>query len=615
MRPSLVGRLMLAYTVVLAAVLLSAWWSERSFSAVEDAAERLSRRSVEGMQLMERSTASCANGATSEQKLLLGESNARTVFEPQPSSFESWLAEMEEFAHSPKERELLEQMRASYHSFAAEAAAIGTLQQAGRTDEARLAFKRLEAAVERLLADSETLFQSTEHDMRDRQHRAEATVDGARRLVFWTTAIGGLCSLVLGFILTRHAARPIVRLVLRLGASGAVDRVEFDGDEIGTLERHVGSLLDRVRHQERALQQAEKLSELGEIASEIAHETLNPVAGVKAMLQALRRTSLPADKLVAELANVERQLTRVEEIVRRLVRYARPLEPNMRRTPVTQIIERAVAAARLAPGACDRRIEIVGPQPSCEWVMDPDLVEQVLVNLLVNGCEASPPGSSVELGTKVENGQICFSVRDHGGGLGKVDRDRLFHPFYTTKPRGNGLGLAISRNIAREHGGQIEAISFDGVGERVPSASSGKGCRLRRTVLIVDDEELIRRSLELALTEAGYSVVLAASGREALDCLALESPDCLVLDLRLGDLPGFEVLRHARSRFPDLKTIVITAHGDVESAVARPPARGVRLHQEAVRPRRGHRFGQQRRAHRCARAPGRVPVRPRRASA
>ena len=96
--------------------------------------------------------------------------------------------------------------------------------------------------------------------------------------------------------------------------------------------------------------------------------------------------------------------------------------------------------------------------------MDPDLVEQVLVNLLVNGCEASPPGSSVELATKVENRQICFSVRDHGGGLGTVDRDRLFHPFYTTKPRGNGLGLAISRNIAREHGGQIEAVSFDGVG-------------------------------------------------------------------------------------------------------------------------------------------------------
>jgi two-component system, NtrC family, response regulator AtoC len=91
---------------------------------------------------------------------------------------------------------------------------------------------------------------------------------------------------------------------------------------------------------------------------------------------------------------------------------------------------------------------------------------------------------------------------------------------------------------------------------------------VRRTVLIVDDEELIRRSLELALAEAGYSVMLAASGREALDQLVIEAPDCLVLDLRLGDIPGLDVLREARGRFPDLKTIVITAHGDVDSAVA-----------------------------------------------
>ena len=91
---------------------------------------------------------------------------------------------------------------------------------------------------------------------------------------------------------------------------------------------------------------------------------------------------------------------------------------------------------------------------------------------------------------------------------------------------------------------------------------------MRRTVLIVDDEELIRRSLELALAEAGYAVVLAANGREALDRLAPEAPDALVLDLRLGDIPGLEVLREARARFPGVKAIVITAHGDVDSAVA-----------------------------------------------
>lgn len=90
---------------------------------------------------------------------------------------------------------------------------------------------------------------------------------------------------------------------------------------------------------------------------------------------------------------------------------------------------------------------------------------------------------------------------------------------------------------------------------------------MRRTVLIVDDEELIRRSLELALAQAGYAVALAANGSEARQQLAREGPDCVILDLRLGDVSGLELLREARSRLPMLKAIVITAHGDVDSAI------------------------------------------------
>jgi two-component system response regulator AtoC len=91
---------------------------------------------------------------------------------------------------------------------------------------------------------------------------------------------------------------------------------------------------------------------------------------------------------------------------------------------------------------------------------------------------------------------------------------------------------------------------------------------VRQSVLIVDDEALIRRSLKMALEGAGYAVSLAASGHEALALLADEAPDCALIDLRLGDLDGLAVLRQARERLPGLKAIVITAHGDVDSAVA-----------------------------------------------
>jgi two-component system response regulator AtoC len=90
---------------------------------------------------------------------------------------------------------------------------------------------------------------------------------------------------------------------------------------------------------------------------------------------------------------------------------------------------------------------------------------------------------------------------------------------------------------------------------------------MKRCVLVVDDEELIRRSLRMALEPAGYLVRLAANGSEALACIAADPPDCALIDLRLGDIDGLEVLRRARETVPGLKAIVITAHGDVDSAV------------------------------------------------
>jgi two-component system sensor histidine kinase HydH len=180
------------------------------------------------------------------------------------------------------------------------------------------------------------------------------------------------------------------------------------------------------------------------------------------MLQALRRTSLPKERLAQELADMERQLARIEDTVSRLTRYARPLEPHVRSVSVAALLEHAARAAATAPGARDRTISVQDSKLNgLEWPMDPDLMEQVLVNLLVNGCEASAPGASVELAAGAEHGRLCLTVRDRGPGIPASVRERLFHPFFTTKAHGNGLGLAVSRNIVQEHGGQIEASGAD----------------------------------------------------------------------------------------------------------------------------------------------------------
>lgn len=453
-RRGLVRQLMLGYTAVIAAVMFSAWWMQRSVGDAEQAAARLSERSTQGIELSSRLETLVDEKNQIADSLLGNDRDALVAMQPHRQEFATWLTAMQDFVRTDAEREILGRLRADYAAYTAGFDALVHLEpQTARTRYAAMADD-----ARRLLADGRTLARLAEDDMRERRAQAAAAIETARARVLWLTGLGGLLSLLLGFALSRYLTAPIYQLVLRLGSSGIVDRIEVAGDELGALEAHVSALLARVREQERALQQAEKLSELGEIASEIAHETLNPLAGVKGMLQALRRTPLPRDRLARELVDMERELARIEGIVRRLVHYARPFEAHMRPASIARVVDDAVRAVEHTPAARGRSIRMAPIARDAHWVMDPDLVRQVLVNLLVNGCEASRDGATVEVEAIVATDHLALHVRDRGVGIRANDRQRLFHPFFTTKRHGNGLGLAVSRNIVREHGGRIEAI-------------------------------------------------------------------------------------------------------------------------------------------------------------
>ncbi len=464
MKARLASRLLLACAVAVAATLVSTWWSLHSLAEAERAAEHLADRSEQGLDLTVKLETVVREKSFLSDYLLSGDETLLAALQPHRQQFHDWIEAMSTFIRTDSERELLDRMRARYAAYTAASDEVVHLQQAGRSGEARQRFVQMAADIEQLLGDGEQLFTLAAADMRDRRAAAEAQVEDARRTMLWLTGIGALCSLALAAALARSAARPLNRMVLRLGATEVGERVAIEGDEVQAIEAHVNALLHHVRQQERALQQAEKLSELGEIASELAHETLNPITGVTSMLQALRRTPLPPEQFNRELFDMERLLGRVATTIRRLMSYARPLQPHMQRVPVDTVVQRAAASARVAPGTRQRSIEVAPVPPAIEWTMDPELIEQVLVNLLVNGCEASPAGSRVELRTEQTNGTLAFDVRDRGAGISAAHRDRLFHPFFTTKPDGNGLGLAISRNIVREHGGQIDVLPNDGGG-------------------------------------------------------------------------------------------------------------------------------------------------------
>lgn len=459
MKPGLTARLMAVYAAVVAVLLLSTWWGHRSLARSEHAARQLSDLGIDVVRLTTTLQTIVQDKGRIADFLISGDHETLNGVRPHRREFQDWLDQMAPFAATAEEQRLLSDIHGVYASYTERADEVVRLEEAGLADEAHRLFVAMAADVETLLGRSRELLALIEADVGRQRILVQQGFDAGERAIAWITIAGAVFSLVLGFILSRYAARPIYRLAVRLGSAGIVDEVAVAGDDLGALEARVGALLERVRQQERALQQAEKLSELGEIATEIAHETLNPVAGVKGMLQALRRTRMSPEELARELADMERQLDRVEGIVRRLMDYARPLEPHAHRVRIAELLQEAARAARAAPSAQGYDVRTTAADANLEWTLDPDLVRQVLVNLVINGCEASPPGATVVLRAGVENGALAVQVEDHGTGIPPANRERLFRPFFTTKPRGNGLGLAVSRKIVREHGGQIDALA------------------------------------------------------------------------------------------------------------------------------------------------------------
>jgi signal transduction histidine kinase len=220
---------------------------------------------------------------------------------------------------------------------------------------------------------------------------------------------------------------------------------------------------------EEAVAREQRLAAMGNLAAGVAHEIRNPLNAISVGLQRLKLEFAPAEpEAKTEYAGfvqlLRDQVGRLNTLVDQFLTLARPLKLNMVEEPIAPLLDEAVAL--LAPQASLRGVRIEGPAaPGALRVrMDRGQLTQALLNVLLNAIQASAQEGVVTIRIEAGGGLIRIAVADTGPGIAPEHLDRLFEPYFTTKPGGTGLGLALSHKIVQEHGGSLRAGNGPGGG-------------------------------------------------------------------------------------------------------------------------------------------------------
>ncbi len=234
-------------------------------------------------------------------------------------------------------------------------------------------------------------------------------------------------------------------------------------DAAGALAGAVGSAQDvtQLRELERALARRERLAALGEMAAVLAHEIRNPLGGIQLYAGVLGRCEALSEEEHAVVEKLSTGVTGLNKLVDDMLAFAREIVANRVKQDVRMPIEGALAQAALELEAKSVIVERLGWDRPLVAAVDGDLVGRAFLNLFLNAAEAVEPGGRLELAARFEmvGGRRCLAVRvgDDGQGLGSEELEQVFDPFYTTKAKGTGLGLAVVSRIVAAHGGEITA--------------------------------------------------------------------------------------------------------------------------------------------------------------
>ena len=401
--------------------------------------------------------------------------------------------------------------------------------------------------------------------------------------------------------------------------------IEASANQAEQAERHVEELSHYIAEQERIREQfsqMEKLSALGELASGVAHDFNNTLAGILGRAQLILRTNDP-EKIQRGLNIIIKTAEDGAKTVKRIQDFARQRrDHDFEPVSIDQILfdVSEITRPRWKDRAEASNVQItldLQIRSKAKVMGDESELREVLVNMVFNAVDAMPDGGNLTLAAEDVDGSVVVSVGDTGTGMPTEVKSRIFDPFFTTKGKaGMGLGLAVSFGIIRRHEGSVEVESEVGNGTkfkiilpkaevtevpdlvaeiaRLPLETSNTSASRsfdgpQPKILVVDDEEPVRELLRDLLESEGCRVYLAPGGREALSLFAVQKFDGVFTDVGMPGMSGWELAHAIRQRNESIPIAVITGWGE---AVGSDEQKQARVNWVVTKPFRAERISE-----------------------
>ncbi|HEY8257926.1 MAG TPA: PAS domain S-box protein [Gemmatimonadales bacterium] len=366
--------------------------------------------------------------------------------------------------------------------------------------------------------------------------------------------------------------------------------------EGGMLRHAWGSQRDITerRRAEAQLLQVERLEAVGQLAGGVAHEANNQMSVILGCAEFVIRREDIDEEVRQDVEHIQRAAERTAGITQQLLAFSSRQLLHLQVLEVNASIRKLEPILRRTLSPDQHLVVELGAEPDLVWA-DAGQLDQVLLNLTLNARDAMSSGGRVSIETSVVNlsadyaggkegtevvpgPYVLIAVSDTGHGMDRATLARVFEPFFTTKGigRGTGLGLSTVYGIVKQCGGFIWAYSEPGLGtsfktylplaeaDAQPEDTPVGALRSKpgETILLVEDEPMVRRVVGRVLREFGYIVEEAGNGREALERLTGQKPSLVITDLIMPEMGGRELAASLTERFPDVPVLFTSGYTD-----------------------------------------------------